>query len=257
MAGSRLLAASSATRRACTSRSGPGSTRRAPTRAPVAALNARPFDLAGISNLEREQLPPPLLGRGFDRLPRQEAEPSIPEDRHWRRTWGELLEQLESLPRRLCRLKAQPREVPARACEALNKPLAHRVAGARHDDGDRRGRLLERGQHWPSGDDHVDPETDQLSRQVREALPPDHALGARRGAPLDQHPHLRHDDPSVTRVRAPRNGPFHKDRCTSSLASPSGSCSGSGLYVGPRMNPVSQHAPWRTDKALRYCSGNT
>jgi hypothetical protein len=54
--------------------------------------------------------------------------------------------------------------------ETLGEPRGHRVAGTPHNDGDRRRRLLERGQRRPSGDDHVDPETDQLSRQVRETL---------------------------------------------------------------------------------------
>ncbi len=42
-------------------------------------------------------------------------------------------------------------------------------------------------------------------------------------------------------------------RRAGSLASPSGSSSGSGLYVGPRMNPISQRSPSRSDKALRHC----
>ena len=67
-------------------------------------------------------------------------------------------------------LKAQPREVPARTSEALDKPLAHRVGDARDDDGNRRGCLLQRGQHGPWGDNHVHLETDQLGHEVGEAL---------------------------------------------------------------------------------------
>jgi hypothetical protein len=36
--------------------------------------------------------------------------------------------------------------------------------------GDRRGRLLERGQRWPSGDNHVHLETDQLGGEAGKAL---------------------------------------------------------------------------------------
>ena len=116
----------------------------------VSRRSEGPLDLARVSNLERQQLPPSRPGGGFGRLPVPEAQP-IPEDRHRRRGRDELLEQLESLPGRLYRLKAQPREVPARVSEALDDPDAHRIAGGRHDDGDRRGRLLERGQPRPRG----------------------------------------------------------------------------------------------------------
>src|SRR6266511_1676225 len=96
----------------------------------------------------------------------------IPEDRHWRRSGDELLEQLESLPGQFYRLKTQPREVAAWMSEALDVPLAHRVAGARHDDGDRRGRLLERGQHGSGGDDDVNLQTGQLGGQTGQAIWP-------------------------------------------------------------------------------------
>ena len=69
-------------------------------------------------------------------------------------------------------MKAQPCEVPARVCEALDEPLTYRVAGDRHDDGDRRGRLLERAQRRPGGDNHIHLETDQLGGQTGEALRP-------------------------------------------------------------------------------------
>ena len=93
-----------------------------------------PLDLANVSNLERQQLPSPLVGGGFGRLPMREVA-RVPEDRHLRRTWDELLEQLESLSGQLCPLKAQAREVPARASEnqhlVLDRPLARLIDGPR------------------------------------------------------------------------------------------------------------------------------
>src|SRR5262249_6225520 len=90
----------------------------------------RPFDLASVSNLEREQLPPPLSSGGFKRLPRQGAEKWIPEDCHRRRLRNEFLEQLKSLPHRLWNLKAESRDVPARPPEALDEPRGLGVASA-------------------------------------------------------------------------------------------------------------------------------
>jgi hypothetical protein len=65
---------------------------------------------------------------------------------------------------------AQPGDVPARVSEALDEPLGHGVGAGRHNDRDRRGCLLERGQRWPGGDDHVHLETDQLGSQDGVAL---------------------------------------------------------------------------------------
>jgi hypothetical protein len=52
----------------------------------------------------------------------------------------------------------------------LDKPLGHGVADARHDDGNRRGYLLDRGQDGPWAGNHVHLETDQLGHEVGEAL---------------------------------------------------------------------------------------
>ena len=133
----------------------------------------RALDLAGeLSNVEREQLPPPRPSGRLSRLPGRAASGTqpIPEDCQWRRTWSELLEQLEPLPGRLRQLKAQPREVPAWACEALDKSLADGVRGANHHNGDRRGRLLERREHGSGTDDDIYLETDKLGCEVVEAL---------------------------------------------------------------------------------------
>src|SRR5262249_21938080 len=119
------------------------------------------FEVATVPDLERQELPPALSGGGVGGLPVRQGEP-IPEDCHQRCGRDELLEQLELLRCRLHRLKAESRDVPTRVPETLDEAPAHWVTIARHDDGDRRSRLLERGKRWRGGNDHVHLKTDEV-----------------------------------------------------------------------------------------------
>jgi hypothetical protein len=87
--------------------------------------------------------------------------------------------------------------------EALDKALAHRVDGTPHDDGDRRGCLLERGQRRPCGAQGAPPRAvTQLSHmssylgmgflpRVRQASPA--------GGPRSHNAHLSADAPGHLR----------------------------------------------------------
>ena len=87
--------------------------------------------------------------------------------------WDELLEQLESLPDRLYRLNAEPREVAAWASEALDETVAHSVGEAVMMTEIVDVACLRAGSAGPAAEDHVHLETDELGGQPgkRSGLP--------------------------------------------------------------------------------------
>lgn len=115
------------------------------------------------------------LGRALD-LPVAQGHPSIVrvvEDRHPRRLWHRLLEELEALGAQGHRLVGHPGDVAARPGEAVDQAEAHRVADEPHHDRDRgRGLPGRLGRGAADRHDRVHVERDQLGREGGEPLLP-------------------------------------------------------------------------------------
>jgi hypothetical protein len=84
---------------------------------------------------------------------------------------NDLLEQLQPLSRQLRDDGRQPGDVAGGSRQARDEPGRNRVTGRRHDDGDGPRSLLGRlSIGIETGDDHVNLETDEIGRKVRETL---------------------------------------------------------------------------------------
>ena len=63
-------------------------------------------------------------------------------DCHARDFWNSLLEEFQLFPDQVHQLVRQTRQIPARPCEADNKPGPNRIADSHKDDRDRFGPVL-------------------------------------------------------------------------------------------------------------------
>jgi hypothetical protein len=110
----------------------------------------------------------------LERLPRLALDG--PQGRHCehayaRRLGHHFFQQFQPFEDQVRVLFREPREVPARPREARDEPQSHRIANARHNDGQLRGRVLGSpgGQRIAHHDD-IDLQPDELGRQVGEAV---------------------------------------------------------------------------------------
>jgi hypothetical protein len=92
------------------------------------------------------------------------------------------------------------RDVPARARKAHDEPLANGIGGDRKDDWDRAGKLL-RLEPRSIDDQDIDPETEELCRQLREPL------RVSRGMALLENEVLTFDIPQLTQSVSKRADP--------------------------------------------------
>jgi hypothetical protein len=103
-------------------------------------------------------------GRGLQLLHRQPSlRRFVPENSHSRDLREELSEQLDPFGHQLTRDRAHSRDVASWPGEALYNPKLYRVASGRHDDRNRRRRVLGgAGRFAPARHDNVNPLPDQF-----------------------------------------------------------------------------------------------
>jgi hypothetical protein len=95
----------------------------------------------------------------------------IPEDTDPRGLWNGLFEQIQVLHTQLDTLVRPPRDVAARTRQRGDQPTPNRISHTPDDDGDRRGGLFGSQGRWRArGQDHVNLETDKLSREFRQPV---------------------------------------------------------------------------------------
>src|SRR6266536_2087512 len=96
----------------------------------------------------------------------------IQQDRDSGKARHSTFEYLQPLSRELRTKKGRSRDVPTGPRDAVDDSVGHRIGAGRHDDGDRRCRLLEDADPRSARNDHVRLETDQLSGEGRQPIIP-------------------------------------------------------------------------------------
>ena len=97
----------------------------------------------------------------------------IPEHSHAGELGNDFLEQLQPFSGQLRDHLGQPRDVAAGPRQALNQPTRNRVTRSRHNDRDCPGSFFGSQSIGSNGsDDDVNLETDEIGREVREAIVP-------------------------------------------------------------------------------------